>query len=391
MRALRTFGPFLFFFAGGLLEAIHFWLGYELVGGFSAGFIYRGQEITLLGTVARVMPSWCLMGILAMATVAVTKRYPITREHWRQVIWLHIASAIVFSAIAVVGNTTMRWLLYVLPETGTPSLKVMMIRYYALYFNTYFLEYWGIVGVYSAILFYRRMRERELALERLARGLSEARLAALQHQLRPHFLFNTLNAISALAGARDYRGTARAIGLLSDLLRMSLRDSGQVSTVARELRFAQRYLALQRLRFPDRLRTTITCDPALLPAEIPALLLQPLIENAVRYGIGSDPAPGSLAIEIVRMQDRLRACVRNSLPVETRAGRRGAGIGLNNVQARLAQLYGEDFAFAIDTNNAEWSVTIEWPLRFRVRPARERAALRDAAALERPDVSAALH
>ena len=374
MRTLHTFAPFLTFFVGGLLEGLHFWFGYRMAGGFSSGIIWRGQEATLLEVYARVLPSWSLMGILAMATVALTQRFPITREHRLRAIALHTGGALVFSALAILGNTTMRWFFFVQPETGTPTLAHTMIRYYALYFNTYFLEYWGIVGVYSAILFYRRMRERELALERLARGLSEARLAALQHQLRPHFLFNTLNAISALAGARDYRGTARAIGLLSDLLRMSLRDSGQISTVARELRFAQRYLALQRLRFPDRLHTTIVCDSALLPAEIPALLLQPLIENAVRYGIGSDPAPGSLAIEIVRTHDRLRACVRNSLPVESRAGRRGAGIGLNNVQARLAQLYGEDFTFAIDTNHAEWSVTIEWPLRFRVRPARERAA-----------------
>lgn len=374
MRPLRAIAPFLIFFAAGLLEGLHFWLGYKLAGGFSAGIIWRGQEATLLETYARVLPSWSLMGVLAMAAVALTRRFPITPQRWGSTIVQHMLGALVFGCAAVAGNTTMRWFLFVQPEVGSPNLAHLMIRYYALYFNTYFIEYWGIVGVYSAILFYRGMRERELAVERLARGLSEARLAALQSQLQPHFLFNTLTAISALAGTRDYRGTVRAIGLLSELLRMSLRNPGPISTLGRELRFARGYLELQRLRFPDRLQAEILCAPDLLPAEVPALLLQPLIENAVRYGIARNPESGRVSIEIARKGQHVRARIHNTLRAD-HAARHRAGIGLNNVQARLMQLYDNDFGFEIDRGADFWAVTIEWPLRFRVRPAHDRSAV----------------
>lgn len=371
MRTLGTFAPLLFFLGAALLEGLHAWIGYQISGGFVTGLTLRGQPLTLLQIYARVLPSWLWIGLLAMPVVALTRRFPLTPHRWRRALLIHITGAIVFSSLAVIGNTTMRWAFFTLPEVGTPWIEVI-IRYYALYYNTFFINYWGIVGVYSAFLFYQGMREREIKAERLARGLTEARLTALQRQLQPHFLFNTLNAISALAGARDHAGTVRAIRMLSDLLRMSIGNTGQISTLAEELRFAERYLELQRLRFPDRLQSRLDADRELMAAETPALLLQPLIENAVRYGIAGNPQPGNVDIEITRAGTRMRAVVRNSLPGTRAAAPTSTGIGLANVQARLAQLYQEDFALEIATTDREWTVTVEWPLRFRVRVARDR-------------------
>jgi two-component system, LytTR family, sensor kinase len=372
MGTVRTFAPLLIFLGAALLEGLHAWIGYRISGGFVSGLTLRGQPLSLLEIYARVLPSWLWVGLLAMAVVALTRRFPLTPGRWRAAVLVHLTGAIVFSTLAVLGNTTLRWAFFTQPEVGARWIE-MVVRYYALYYNTFFIDYWGIVGVYSSFLFYQGMREREVTAERLARGLSEARLAALQHQLQPHFLFNTLNAISALAGARDYTGTVRAIRLLSDLLRMSIGNTGQISTLTEELRFAERYLELQRLRFPDRLQVRLDADLDLMAAETPGLLLQPLIENAVRYGIAGNPQPGNVKIEITRAGTRIRAVVRNSLPCTGASAQNGTGIGLTNVQARLAQLYREDFHFEIAATDREWTVTVEWPLRLRVRVTRDRA------------------
>ena len=190
------------------------------------------------------------------------------------------------------------------------------------------------VVAYDADLLDRR---RALRAAQLEAQLAQARLRALELQIRPHFLFNTLNAISALVhtGARD-RALAM-IGGLSDLLRYALDRSGTESvTVDDEVEMARRYLEIQQIRFPDRLTFAIDVAHDARKGAVPVLLLQPLVENAVRHGMEGGQGPGRIEVRVDRDGETLRIRIRNS-------GRLGAGraegIGLANTQARLAQSY----------------------------------------------------
>lgn len=197
-----------------------------------------------------------------------------------------------------------------------------------------FLEvaaYFAILGVTYAIDYHRRLRDREASLVR-------ARLTALELQLRPHFLFNTLHAIGGLV--RQGRG-AEAIAMitgLSDLLRYSLDHAGKpLVALEQEAAITARYLEIQRQRFSDRLTTTIEIAPELARARVPALLLQPLVENAVRHGIERSSGPGAITVRARRRDAELVIEVANTGP--PLAGRE-PGVGVENTRARLAGLFG---------------------------------------------------
>ncbi len=204
-----------------------------------------------------------------------------------------------------------------------------------------------------------RAREREVRSAQLETLLAEARLSALELQLRPHFLFNTLNAVSALVhtGARDQ--ALGMIGGLSDLLRYALDRAGAASaTVADEAVMARRYLEIQQLRVPDRLSFTIEVAPEAQRGAVPVLLLQPLVENAVRHGIEPSQAAGRVTVRIVRDGDRLRIRIWNSGRL---VARRAEGIGLANTAARLEQLYPGRHELALREEDSGVVATIVLP------------------------------
>jgi LytS/YehU family sensor histidine kinase len=270
--------------------------------------------------------------------------------------------ATLFSATFLLVAATFRHFLFVGPEAGV-SFGTTLLRYYTVYFNTQFLFYWGIVGLHSGFLHYRDLRERDLQAEKLQRKLTEARLRALQQQLEPHFLFNTLNAVSGLALEGNVNGTVRTLALLGELLRATLRRTEQVVTVAQELALLELYLAIQRIRLEERLQIRMRIAADVLDAETPTFLLQPLVENAIRHGIARDSKEGWVEIAVRRREARLQVMVTDSgrgigeQPVQP-------GLGLGNCIARLEQLYGRDFAF--DLRNADGGgarVLVEWPWR----------------------------
>ncbi|MBU8898402.1 histidine kinase [Corallococcus sp. M34] len=190
----------------------------------------------------------------------------------------------------------------------------------------------------------QRARAQEQQAARLAAQLSESRLQALQAQLHPHFLFNTLNAIVVLVRERETDTAARMLVQLSELLRQFLRQGvAQEVTLREEVAVLERYLELQGLRFSDRLRVQWDVAPELLTARVPYLVLQPLVENALRHGISARTAAGALAIQARRDGGRLELVVRDDgpgLPQDFDVAR-SPGIGLANTRARLSQLYGE--------------------------------------------------
>jgi two-component system LytT family sensor kinase len=162
-------------------------------------------------------------------------------------------------------------------------------------------------------------------------------------QLQPHFLFNTLNAISVLAAKGERKQTVRLIERMSDLLRMSLENTSHTVPLVRELEFAQRYLDIEQVRFADRMTVRFDVAPDTLAAQVPSMVLQPLVENAVKHGLAKRSAAGRIEVRARRDDDTLELSVRDDGPgfaAEQPGGR--TGVGLSNTRARLEQLYGAD-------------------------------------------------
>ncbi|HXH38416.1 MAG TPA: histidine kinase [Thermoanaerobaculia bacterium] len=222
------------------------------------------------------------------------------------------------------------------------------------------LLYCLVLGAAMAFEFYERYRERALQTAQLEASLAAARLHALELQIQPHFLFNTLNAISGLVRSKRNDEAVTMMAGLSELLRYTLDHAGdQHVALDEELAVTRRYLEIQRARFPDRMSFTIEASAEAGRGEVPALLLQPLAENAVRHGIALSASPGVVNVRAFRNDGQLRIEVFNSGVL----GKLGeAGIGLRNTLARLHHLYGEEGRFDLsDANGGVMAtVTIPW-------------------------------
>jgi two-component system, LytTR family, sensor kinase len=227
-------------------------------------------------------------------------------------------------------------------------LFLLMLRYSVL---LDLLAYSGACGVIYGLEARLRLRVQEMTAARLEAQLARAQLEALRVQLHPHFLFNTLNAISMMARKGETDGAVRMLAGLSDLLRLALASVGKPEVPLRlELDFLERYLALQQIRFSDRLQVKMHISPEALDARVPSLVLQPLAENAVRHGLSPQDEGGLLEIGAERAGDELVLSVRDTgvgLPPESEL--RG-GVGLQNVRARLAVLYPDAYRFTLENH-----------------------------------------
>jgi two-component system, LytTR family, sensor kinase len=220
-------------------------------------------------------------------------------------------------------------------------------------------------GVLLAIDLRRRLRAQELTGARLQAELAKAELDALRVQLHPHFLFNTLNAISMLVRKGEGDTAVRMIAGLSDLLRLALATAGQQEVPLRqELDFLERYLSLQQIRFPDRLQIQMRIDPDTLEARVPSLVLQPLAENAVRHGIAPSIAGGSVEVAAVREGEQLVLRVRDTGVGLSPGSESAGGVGLRNVRARLQHLYPGQHRFRV-SNRLEGGVESLLAIPFR--------------------------
>jgi LytS/YehU family sensor histidine kinase len=231
-----------------------------------------------------------------------------------------------------------------------------------------FYLYWVVLAAgYGHDLLAER-RQTQLREEQLRTALAQAELAALRQQVQPHFLFNSLNAISALMREGQTERAIEALALLSTLLRQLMSQAGRPEIeLRRELDYAQCYLALEKIRFEEKLLVQFNADEDCLSALVPTLILQPLIENAVKHGIAQRRNPGHLIVSAHRRDGRLVLEVSND-PAE--GGRQASeadnhGIGLNATRSRLAQAYGAGhrLEFAFGTQGQRSTITIELPLR----------------------------
>jgi len=207
-------------------------------------------------------------------------------------------------------------------------------------FHSDLLTCWALMAIRHAIEYYRQVRIRELTASRLESKLATAQLEVLRMQLQPHFLFNTLHAISALM-YRNVEGADRMVARLSDFLRLSLDTAGvQEVPLKREMEFLDKYLDIEQVRFGDRLQVSRAIDPDTLDLLVPNLVLQPLVENAVRHGIAPRASGGRIDVAAFVRQGRLIVEVSDDGPGAADGVREG--LGLSNTRARLEQLYGSD-------------------------------------------------
>jgi two-component system, LytTR family, sensor kinase len=219
------------------------------------------------------------------------------------------------------------------------ELPEMFQRYFFSKFQLYVLVYWVVVGITHALGYYQKYRERELQAAELRARLAQSQLQVLKMQLHPHFLFNTLHAISALMH-QDVEVADRMIARLGELLRSALESGGtQEVPLRQELEFIKPYLEIEQARLGPRLTVQLEVTPEALEAQVPNLLLQPLVENAIRHGIAPRNAPGRIAIRARRERDCLRLQVSdNGIGLSSNYQE---GVGVANTRARLQQLYGE--------------------------------------------------
>ncbi len=243
-------------------------------------------------------------------------------------------------------------------------------------FITYVVVYWAVLLVAHVRDFYGKYRERELRAAQLESGLARARLDLLKSQLRPHFLFNTLNAVSALIHT-DVEAADRVVARLGDLLRLSLEDFDlQEAPLTRELEVIRSYLAIEQARLGPRLSVRLDVDPGAEDALAPTFLLQPLVENAIRHGVASRSAPGWVEVRAWRERDRLHLEVRDDGP--GLSAEPCGGVGLSNTRARLLHLYGADQHLEVRNDPAGGCVAhVTLPFREQAGPTRDDPARPD--------------
>jgi two-component sensor histidine kinase len=338
------------------------WYGLQLFGAatvlglIAAGQHYlaarmEGEQVPFIAAVVWAMPFWYLWAIMVPAVVSVARRLPIERTRRISRTALHLAIAIVFAFVHSLPMFTIQW--FAQPsetlDLANRSPLAMLMVFVAYEFTSNMLAYGTIVGVTHAIEFYRRFRERQLAAIQLETQLARAQVRALRMQLNPHFLFNAMNSIAMLIRHQERDEAVRTIAGLSDLLRYVLEETKEQEVPLRqELEFVQRYLAIEEVRFRDRLEVHIDADPDVLDALVPNLILQPLAENAIRHGIAKRAAARLVTVSARRSADDLVLEVSDDGPGLTQTpSPTGNGVGLHNTQERLRQLYGERQAFEI--------------------------------------------
>jgi two-component system LytT family sensor kinase len=310
---------------------------------------------------------WVSWAALTPAIFRFSDRVPLTSDDWRRRIIVHVAvgSAFVFVHAVLVG-TGRAWLqaAYGMETIWGDWVKQQFLRT----FDWELTYYAAAVGVRHAVVYHRAARDREVHAAQLETRLVEAQLQALQRQLHPHFLFNTLHAISALV-RRDPAAAEDMIERLGDLLRLTLNKVGaQEVTLAEELEYLAVYLDIEKIHFGDRLNVTCAIDPEARAARVPFLILQPLVENAITHGIALRLAPGRVAIEARVTGERLLLRVSDTgagtRSHEFERSSRGLGLGLANTRARLERLYANAHRFTFDRSMSGGAVVeIEIPLR----------------------------
>jgi LytS/YehU family sensor histidine kinase len=314
------------------------------------------------------MGFWYAWGALFPVIWWLARRFPIESGRLPRSLLFHLPAAAFFAVVQPFLHAFMAWILRAFSE---PLMVIVIRRSHSVFwdFSLGIAMYWLILMACHAIQYQARLREGELKASQLEAQLAQAQLSALKMQLHPHFLFNTLHSISSLLHV-DVEAADRMVARLGDFLRLTLDNSeNQEVTLEQELEFLRCYLDIELTRFQDRLTVDLEIAPATLTAQVPNLILQPIVENAIRHGIAARIEPGRIWISSERQDHRLRIQIRDDGPgfaSNARGSGYREGIGLTNARARLARLYGADHVLELSNGGAGGAiVTLEMPFRAR--------------------------
>lgn len=286
---------------------------------------------------------WLTWAALAPLVFRLGERYPIQFPLRRRSLGRHVGASLAVTMLAMVIGAV------VSAPFENSSVGTQFWQFVSKHVATGLLAYWGLLAVQHLLHFQAEKARRELETSRLATELAQSRLQVLKTQLQPHFLFNTLHAIVTLLD-EDTLSAEDMLLRLSELLRAFLEDyDGQEIGLRRELELLELYLGIQRRRFKDRLTTRIYVAPDAMDAAVPSLVLQPIVENAIRHGIGRHVGEDCIEVECRREGDTLCIDVRNRNSVlDAERSPSGHGIGLSNTRLRLKELYGEAAELRLD-------------------------------------------
>lgn len=272
---------------------------------------------------------WLIYAVLTPFVFMLGRRFPLRRGRlWRHTL-VHVGGSIVLCAAWAAGGTVLRHALR-LAGQGSVALELAGWFFTSLPFGV--AVYFAVLGVEHAVFYLTQTTV-------LSDQLAEARLGALRMQLQPHFLFNSLNAITVIVRDRDTDAATRMLEMLGEMLHRVMRpDRPQEVPLAEELSFVRQYLAIEQVRFSDRLQPVFDVDPGVLGAAVPDFILQPLVENALRHGLAKQTSATMVRIEARREAADLVLAVVDDGPGPPAEVREGVGLG--NTRARLSALYG---------------------------------------------------
>lgn len=357
------------FLKGRVAKWAAIWVVWTLVGLFFASqFALQNRLSENPVSFWRIL-SWQLFSgyiwfALSPLILWLSNRFTFDNGRWRTAVPIHIAASVLIALVQLAIDA------FVLPKLGylrrfpTTSFFETYKIFLLVNLHLSIAIYWGVLSIHQSIKYYRKYRERELQTSQLEARLAHSRLQVLRAQLHPHFLFNTLNAISELI-YRDAASAERMITDLSDLLRMSFENlEVQEIPLKQELEFLEKYLEIEQTRFHDRLKVEMNISPETLDASVPNMILQPLVENAIKHGIAPRSEGGRIDISAARNNGDLELTVKdNGLGVPFGdLDNLPEGIGLSNTRRRLRHLYGDRHTFELESpNSAGLRVNIKIP------------------------------
>jgi two-component system, LytTR family, sensor kinase len=354
-------------------RAAFLFVGWTLVSIIFAGISYaaaigeNNREFGFVSALRLNLVQFYLWAILSPLVFRFSRRFPIELRplNVRNLV-LYFPALISFAGIHQLIQLAVLWSIIPRWRQKYPALIDCYRAYFAFGFYIDLIIALLIVIAVHALLYYQNFRASELARSSLKTQLAQAQLRALKMQLHPHFLFNTLHSISSLV-LEDPPKANSMIARLGDFLRLTVENSEQqLVTLKEETEFLRCYLDIEQVRFGDRLTVAFMLEPQTLSAQVPHLILQPVVENAIQHAIAPRAARGHINIEAKRLNSLLRVAISDNGPgISSNANSLGKkGVGLSNVRSRLQQIYGPDFRFELmNAGDGGLTVVIEIPFQ----------------------------
>ena len=324
--------------------------------------ILTATEVNWVYGVMTSMPWWYIWALMTPPILWVARKYPISRDTWKKYI-PSVYLPLMLLLLAV--HATINLALFRITGLHDTMNYTLLGVHFTSRMHVNAMAFWTVLGFYNAFDYYRKYQVREQQAALLELQLAQANLRALKMQLNPHFLFNTLHSVSALVRKNENASAIKMLGRLGEFLRLALENQGnQLITLNEELDFLERYLEIEKIRFQERLQVHTEVDARLLEHDVPNLILQPIVENAIHHGIAPHSQAGSISIKAFKESGKLVMEVQDDGPgmKDVEAARKG--VGLSNTQERLERLYGQQQDIKlINVMEGGFLVRIEIPLQ----------------------------